>query len=141
VAVKTTIKAAFFLAALMVPACSAHSPFIMKNTTDSKPAGSAKTYVAHTKPIWLTAGGLPARVKYEVLETIQAGRIWYGDSEKVQKQMANRARAIGADAIIYVTTWHQPSGFAWAAPHGTGQAVKLEDPGAIDFNALPGAWF
>jgi uncharacterized protein YbjQ (UPF0145 family) len=39
--------------------------------------------------------------------------------------MAQRARKLGADAIIEVATWHQPSGFSWAAPHGRGTAVRI----------------
>lgn len=136
-----TIRTALILLVLSIGACSAHSPLIMKNTTDGKPVGDAKSYPAHKNPILVTSGGLPIGVKYEVLESIQAGRIWYGSSETVQKQMANRARTIGADAIIFVKTWHQPSGFSWAAPHGTGQAVKLNDPDAVDLTTLPGEWY
>jgi hypothetical protein len=133
--------AAAALIATVLAACSAHSPFILKNTTDSAPAVEAKAYPAHTNKVRVTSSGLPPDVSYEVLERIEVGRIWYGRNETAQKQMAERARVIGADAVISARTWHQPSGFSWAAPHGSGTAVKLKDPQSFDLGTLPGEWF
>ena len=80
-------------------------------------------------------------MRYEALGTLDVGTIWYGGGDKVDQQMADRARAMGADAVINVRRWRQPSGFAWAAPHGSGQAVKILNPGAATLDALPGGWF
>jgi hypothetical protein len=129
------------LLAAVLSACSAHSPFILQNTTDSASAADAKAYPAHTNKVRVTSGGLPPDVSYEVLENIEVGRIWYGRGETAQKQLAERARKIGADAVISVKTWYQPSGFSWAAPHCSGTAVKLKEPGSFDLGTLPGEWF
>jgi hypothetical protein len=104
--------------------CSAHSPLILTNTTDTQ-AVSAKKYPAHTRKVYVSESGLPATVHFEVLENIEVGKVWYGSDGNVKESMADRARQIGADAVIEVKTWHQPSGFSWAAPHGSGKAVKI----------------
>jgi uncharacterized protein YbjQ (UPF0145 family) len=69
------------------------------------------------------------------------GNATYGSTEVVREQLADRARAIGADAVIKVALWHQPAGWAWAAPHGAGVAVKIGASENFDFTALPGGWF
>lgn len=134
---KTLILIALVLA---LGACSAHSPFILTNTTEGKSATSAKKYQSHSKPVLVTQSGLPADIQYELVETVEVGKIWYGGSSSVDESMAARAREIGADAVILTKHWHQPSGFSWAAPHGSGQAVKIlnVDPAAI--KTIPGTW-
>jgi hypothetical protein len=42
--------------------------------------------------------------------------------------------------VIQVKRWHQPSGFSWVAPHGTGQAVKLINPEIFDLTQVSGNW-
>ena len=135
------MKKGIFLSILFtLSGCSAHSPFIIKNTVDSKTL-SAQKYPAHANKIFITRADLPPSVKLEILESIEVGRIWYGSSGAVEESMANRAREIGADAVIDVKTWHQPSGFSWAAPHGSGQAVKILEPNIKDVPLPDGEWF
>lgn len=69
---------------------------------------------------------------------IDVGKIWYGGSAKVLVSMVDRARELGADPVIEVKTWHQPSGFSWAASHGSGKAVKFKNKASIDFSKLHG---
>jgi hypothetical protein len=83
---------------------------------------------------------LPASAKYEVLAELEVGKIWYGSSGNVLQSLADGARKLGADAVIEVKTWHQPSGFSWAAPHGSGKAIKILDSPSVDFASLPGEW-
>ncbi len=126
---------------LLVAACTAHNPFNVTPAVDSAPGPSGKTYPAHANRIFVTKVALPPGADYEVLETIDVGSNWYGGDEDAERMMADRARAIGADAVILVKTWHQPSGFSWSAPHGSGQAVKLGNPDRVDLDAVPGGWF
>lgn len=120
-------------------ACSAHSPFIGKNMTDVTAAEKVK-YPAHTKKVFVTTASLPATVKHEVLGTVDIGKAWYGSAEKVKEPMADGGRELGADAVVEMKTWFQPSGWAWAAPHGSGKAVKITDPAGFDFATLEGEW-
>jgi len=122
--------------AAIVSGCSAHSPMILKPTTDVAPVSSQK-YPAHTNPVLVVEGPFPSTVEYEVIANIDIGKIWYSGADGLLVEMATRAKQLGADAVINVTRWRQPSGFAWAAPHGKGQAVKIlkKDP-KIDLSAL-----
>jgi hypothetical protein len=133
---KTT---AVLMIALGLTGCSAHSPLIMKSTTDVKPVSSAK-YPAHSDKVYVTSSGLPESSKYEVLGQLDVGKVWYGASDNALEALADGARKLGADAVIEAKTWHQPSGWAWAAPHGSGKAVKITNRDGVDFNSLGGDW-
>ncbi|MDX2300228.1 MAG: hypothetical protein NW204_10930 [Xanthomonadaceae bacterium] len=125
--------------AVAVMGCSAHSPFILKSTTDVKQA-SATTYESHSNRIYVTRAALPPTAKYEVLGDLEVGKVWYGSSGKVLVSLADGARKLGADAVVEVKTWHQPSGWSWAAPHGSGKAIKITEPTSVDLASLEGEW-
>jgi hypothetical protein len=124
---------------LVLSACAAHSPFIMKDTTDSAVASPNK-YPANHDKVFVTEQSLPAGVDYDVIGTIEVGKVWYGSSDNVVTSMADRARELGANAVIQVKTWHQPSGFSWAAPHGSGEAVRIKDTGSLTSLRVAGDW-
>ena len=120
--------------------CSAHNPFIITNTTDINPVGSAK-YSPHSNRVFVTNESLPSTAKYEVLGQLEVGKVWYGSSDNVLQSLADGARKLGADAVVEVKTWHQPSGWSWAAPHGSGKAIKITDSArSVDFSKLRGEW-
>jgi len=122
--------------AMVLSACSARNPFIVANTTDLTPA-SAQHNSAHVGPVLIVAGPLPAKARFELIGEIEIGKVWYGGADKILQELADRARELGADAVIEVKTWHQPSGYSWAAPHGHGQAVKILNPEELhDLSAL-----
>jgi hypothetical protein len=125
---------------LFLSACSAHNPFIITNTTESSPVSKSK-YPAHHDRVFITEQSLPAGVDFELLSTIDVGKIWYGSSENVLISMADRARELGANGIIQAKTWTQPSGFSWAAPHGSGQAVRMSDINAIESLGIKVSWY
>ncbi len=124
---------------VVLAACSAHNPFIVKNTTDVAP-NTAAVYEPHGNPVWVTSEALPDTARYEVLGELEVGRVWYGGQDKALVQLAEGARQLGADAVVEVKTWHQPAGWSWSAPHGSGKAVKILDPASVDLSALPGDW-
>jgi len=126
--------------AFVLSGCSAHNPFIVSNTTDTKSVSTTK-YPPHTNKVYVTENSLPASMKYEILESIEVGKVWYGSSDNVKKSMADRAREIGANAVIEIKTWHQPSGFSWAAPHGSGKAVRMSQPDFETLSKRQDEWF
>jgi hypothetical protein len=119
--------------------CSAHNPFIITNTTQSTPVSQAK-YSAHNDKVFITAQSLPASAGFDLISTIDVGQIWYGSSGDVYTSLANRARELGANAVIQVKTWRQPSGFSWAAPHGSGQAVRISEIKVLESLGIKGSW-
>jgi hypothetical protein len=127
------------LAALLVSACSAHNPFIVSNKTISSPVAEAK-WPPHSDKVFFTEQSLPSSVRFELISTIDVGKVWYGSSKGVYTSMALRARQLGANAVIQVKTWHQPSGFSWAAPHGSGQAIHIDDIHQLDALNVEGTW-
>jgi hypothetical protein len=124
---------------LALAGCAAHSPMIMKNTVDVDANPNAKA-AAHNNKVLFVDNTLPPNVKYDVLGEINIGKVWYGGGDVLLDEMADKARALGADAVIEVGTWRQPSGFAWAAPHASGKAVKLLNKKSLDMKALAGTW-
>ena len=117
--------------------CSAHSPFIATPTTDTKTY--ATPYPATNNRILITDQSLPPD-KYELIQTIEVGKVFYGSSTGVKETMADQARSVGADAVIEVKTWQQPSGWSWSAPHGSGKAVKFKEMSRDQIQQLGGDW-
>lgn len=117
--------------------CSAHSPFIMKNTYNAGPS----KYSSNNNKIFLTSESLsPQKYSYEIISQINVGKVWYGSSGDVYESMAAMGRQLGADAVIEINAWYQPSGFSWAAPHGSGKAIKFTDKVPTDFPGTKGEW-
>jgi hypothetical protein len=134
----TMIAFLFFVAGCSAP----HSPANFRSVTVTAPAvAPSKTYPARKDTIWVTKADIPPGVKYEVLEVLDVGGKWYGGSEKAYIMLAKRARKIGADAVIRVSTWHQPSAFSWAAPQGHGEAIKFLAPRSFDVTKLEGGYY
>jgi len=68
------------------------------------------------------------------------GKIWYSGADDIMGEMAHRGRELGADAVINIKQWRQPSGFAWAAPHGHGEAVKILNKDKVHTLSAVGKW-
>jgi uncharacterized protein YbjQ (UPF0145 family) len=128
-----------FLLIVVLVGCSAHNPFIITNTTDVNQLSTSK-YEPHNNRIYVTSANAPATAKYEVLGQVEVGKVWYGSSQDVLQSLADAARKLGADAVVEVQTWLQPSGWSWAAPHGSGKAIKITEPASVDFSILEGEW-
>lgn len=133
-----TMIAVIALAAL-ASGCSTHSPMRMSNAA-TVTGNSSTTYAAHTNKVFVTEEVLASAVQYERLGQIDIGMTTYSSMEEVLKRLANKARELGADAVVDVHTWRQPSGWAWIAPQGKGQAVRFKDKASVDFSALKGDW-
>jgi hypothetical protein len=127
-----------FLIFFILAGCSAHSPFILTNTTDSTPVQS--TFPSSQDKVFITTQSLPRSVAYVSVSTIDVGKIWYGSTDGVLASLADRARQLGANAVIETKTWHQPAGFAWAAPEGSGLAVRVADIKALEASGVEGTW-
>ena len=91
----------------------------------------------HTKKILISTDTLPSSNDYEVIGMGKMVKESYSQ-KGMEKRRADEARQIGADAVIGVRTWRAPAGFAWAAPHAEGEAIKFR-PG-FDVSKLNGQW-
>lgn len=134
-------KAAVVVAlAFAASGCGAHSPFILTTTTDTITLAD-NTFEPHQRSVFVTEETLPGTIEYAVIAQIDVGRVWYGAEKSIYGAPAERARQLGADAVIQVDTWLQPSGWAWAVPHGRGKAVKiLTGDAKKELSGLKGRW-
>jgi hypothetical protein len=137
----TITKRAILAAAcfVLLSACSAHNPLIVTNQTQSSLVDQTH-YAPSQDKVFVTEQTLPAGVEFNLIGTIDVGKVWYGSSQDVLTSMADRARELGANAIIQTKTWYQPSGFSWAAPHGSGQAVRVQDVSTLASRGVSGDW-
>lgn len=117
--------------------CSTHSWWNLADPVSTQMA--AGRYPAHTRKVFLTDMPLPASVKYETLGQIDGGKVTTSNTEGLLILMADESRRIGADAVINLKTWRQPSGWSWSAPHGSGEAIKITDTNCL--SGLPGYWY
>ncbi len=106
--------------------------------TQAAPSSQATQTLPPVDPascrVFITEKGI-GKAFYTTVKDIKVSKKWYGSTAEMFSKLADRARKVGADAVINVRTWHSPSGFAWAAPHAGGMAVKLTEAGR---KALPG---
>ncbi|HVC44947.1 MAG TPA: hypothetical protein VND20_09030 [Candidatus Binataceae bacterium] len=111
---------------------------IVVNTTDTTPVQNS--FPPSTDKVFVTDQALPANVDSVPIARIDEGKVWYGSIDALLDSMADRARQLGANAIVNTKTWHQPSGFSWYAPEGSGQAVHVKDIKALDTAGIQGTW-
>lgn len=90
--------------------------------------------------MFITEQSLPSNIEFEVISTIEVGKRWYGSSNNALIATADRARELGANAVIQSRTWFAPSGFSWAAPHASGQAIYVKDMTSIESVGVKGTW-
>ena len=125
---------------LVSTGCSTHSIMLMKDKTTFTQCG-APQYPAHTNRVFITKASMPAGAKAQVLGRVDAGTVMYNAPHIVYCRMAQKARDIGADAIVDARTWFQPCGWSWSAPHGKGTAIKLKNGDQAAFSSLNGEWY
>ena len=120
----------FTIFLLSFTACSAHSPMILKTTTDfvSSDVDSQDSVRKSSTPVNAVVVSDQTFSSNKVtIGKIDVGTIWYGSCTKAYKQMAAKASEVGANAVEDARCWKQPSGFSWASPHASGQAVLVRN--------------
>ena len=124
-------------AAVVLPGCSTHSIWIPVDTVSTQAVPGR--FPAHTNKVFLTDLPIPASVAYESLGRIDAGKTAACSTDRLLLMMANQSREIGANAVINLKTWRQPSGWSWNAPHGSGEAIRIANTNSLV--GLTGYWY
>lgn len=75
----------------------------------------------------VTLNALPAEGDYEVIGRIEVYSRWFGSTRKAMTLLGEKARSMGANAVVEATIWQAPAFPATVAPHGTGIAVRIND--------------
>jgi hypothetical protein len=86
----------------------------------------------YAAPVLVTESSLPQSISYVDLGTITVSSKFYGSADALFPKLADKARKKGANVVINVHSYLAPSGFAWAAPHLSGQAIRMNDLAQLD---------
>ena len=100
----------------------------------------AATAAETNKKIFLTEESLPDGVKYQELGEIKIIRIGSVGFPAIYQALANKALDVGADAVIKVALWQQPTTKTFGSEQGAGTAVKFEDASKVDLSNMKGQW-
>lgn len=100
---------------------------------------TSTTYPPHSHRVFITKAGLPAD-SIEPIAELELSKGWYGSTDNTQQALGDRARELGADAVINMKSWHAPSAFSWASPYSSGTAVKFRGDREQILNGVIGDW-
>lgn len=75
----------------------------------------------------VTFNALPQAGDYEILGRVDVYSRFFGSTRTAMKLLAEKARAMGANAVVETGVWMAPAFPVPVAPHGTGIAVRVRD--------------
>jgi hypothetical protein len=97
-----------------------------------QPASAVETVAVREGKILVTFNALPAEGAFEVIGPISVHKRWFGGTTAAIPLLANKARELGANAVVETRIWLAPAFPANVAPHGSGIAVRINDPSLIN---------
>ena len=92
----------------------------------SSGTGSAGTHTMQEK-VLVTFNALPVEGEFRVIGPINVHSRWFGSTSKSAQLLADKARSMGANAVVSSRVWLAPAFPVFAAPHGSGIAVRIHD--------------
>jgi len=105
--------------------CGAHGAVGEEQTA----GGSyASTSDIQSGRVLVTFNALPPDGGYEVIGPISVYKRWFGGLATARRLLADRARELGANAVVESRLWLAPAFPAQVAPHGSGIAVRVTHP-------------
>jgi uncharacterized protein YbjQ (UPF0145 family) len=87
---------------------------------------------AYTGKVLILGGPLPADLRHEVVGHIGVFKRGFGGTGEAFHMLGDKARALGANAVIDARVWLAPAFPVNVAPHGRGIAVRVQDPTALE---------
>lgn len=81
----------------------------------------------HAGKVLVTFNQLPASGDFEVIGPISVYKRWFGGTGAAMQLLGQKAREIGANAVVESRVWLAPAFPAQVAPHGSGIAVRIRD--------------
>lgn len=92
------------------------------------------------KKVFLMEAALPDPAAYQVLGEIKVIRIDDVGYAAIYQELANKALDVGADAVVEIATWREPTTRTFGSPQGMGKAIKVKKGVKIDFSKMKGQW-
>jgi hypothetical protein len=81
----------------------------------------------HAGKVLVTFNQLPASGDYEIIGPISVFKRWFGGTGASMQLLGQKARELGANAVVESRVWLAPAFPAQVAPHGSGIAVRIRD--------------
>lgn len=81
--------------------------------------------------VLMSFNALPGEGTYEVIGPINVYKRWYGGLSTARRILADRARELGANAVVETRVWLAPAFPAKLAPHGSGIAIRVDHPDVL----------
>lgn len=104
--------------------------------TDGQPTKAPNAaYVispAEAGKVLVTFNGLPPEGSYELVGPISVFKRWFGGTGTAMRLLGERARELGANAVVSTSVWLAPAFPAQVAPHGKGIAIRVKDPRVLE---------
>lgn len=100
-----------------------HRTATYRHAAGSQASASGKQFV----PMLVTFNSPSQPDDYEVLGRIEVHSRNFGSNRTAMRLLAEKARAMGANAVIDTGVWQAPAFPVPLAPHGTGIAVRIHD--------------
>jgi hypothetical protein len=101
---------------------------------------SCQSNKAKVAPVLVSTAQLPNGVKSTNLGELRYSDVYgYRKCHLLYGNLAEQARAIGANAVLGVTGYHRPSAVSWGAPVVQGVAYRFDN--LDDIKSLPGALY
>ena len=114
------------------PQSSAPAPASPQKPTPQAAQKPAPALAATTGKVLVLGSALPPGVAHDVIGRVEVFQRSYGGIGEAFKLLGDKGREVGANAIVDARTWLAPAGFAAAAPHGSGIAVRVRDQRRLD---------
>lgn len=96
---------------------------------DGAPAPDAS---AHAGKVLVTFNQLPPIGTYEIVGPISVFKRWFGGTGAAMQLLGEKARELGANAVVDSHVWLAPAFPAQVAPHGSGMAIRVKDPKVLE---------
>lgn len=99
------------------------------STTDVDQAPDAG---AHAGKVLVTFNQLPPIGTYQIIGPISVFKRWFGGTGAAMQLLGEKARELGANAVVDSRVWLAPAFPAQVAPHGSGMAIRVKDPKVLE---------
>jgi hypothetical protein len=85
------------------------------------------TRYARAGKVLVTFNKVPATIDYEVIGPVEIYSRWFGGFGTARGLLGEKARQMGANAVVETGLWLAPSFPVPVAPHARGIAVRIPD--------------
>lgn len=116
---------------LLVLCLTVGTSYATEQSNTAPPPPEASTTVVQSIPtdkILVTFNQLPPEGAYQVIGPISVYKRWFGGTGAAMTLLGEKARSLGANAVVETRVWLAPAFPAQVAPHGSGIAVRIDDP-------------